>query len=91
MNHIDMAIHYYNNILERSSGDSKAIVGLFYCYYDNDRDLQKAGEVLKNNREIQRQGYYLRCCARLCKKLKRTDDLEQIKERLKKIGSKYVV
>ena len=54
-----MAIDYYNKILERSSSDSKAMVGLFYCYYDNDRDLQMAGEVLKNNREIQSQEYYL--------------------------------
>ena len=59
MNHIDMAIDYYNKILERSSSDSKAMVGLFYCYYDNDRDLQMAGEVLKNNSEIQSQEYYL--------------------------------
>lgn len=30
------------------------IVGLFYCYYDDDNDLQKAGQILKN---IRKNGY----------------------------------
>ena len=90
MKHIDVAIQYYNKILEKSANDSKAIVGLFYCYYD-DSDFQKAGEILKNNSGLQNEEYYLRCCARLCKKLKRTEDIKQIKERLMKIGSNYVI
>lgn len=75
----------------KSPDDSKAVVGLFYCYYDDDWDLQKAGEVLKNNSRVQNDEYYLRCCAKLCKKLKRAEDIEEIKKRLKKMGSKYVV
>ena len=91
MNHIDVAIQYYNKILEKSANDSRAIVGLFYCYYDDEHDLQKAGEVLKNHSRIQYEEYYLRCCAKLCKKLKRTEDIKQIEERLVKIGSNYVI
>lgn len=76
--------------MEKSANDSRAIAGLFYCYYDNS-DYQKAGEILKNNSGIQNEEYYLRCSARLCKKLKRTEDIKQIKERLMKIGSNYKI
>lgn len=65
-------------------------MGLFYCYYD-DSDFPTAGEILKNHTGIQNEEYYLRCCAKLCKKLNRTEDIKQIKERLKKIGSNYVI
>ena len=91
MKHIDVAIQYYNKILEKSANDSKAIVGLFYCYYDDDRDLQKAGEILKKYSRIQNEEYYLRCCAKLCIKLKRTEDIKQIKQRLMKMGSNYKI
>ncbi len=91
MKRLDVAIQYYNKILEKSANDSKAIVGLFYCYYDDDNDIQKAGEVLKKYSRIQNEEYYLRCCAKLCKKLRRTEDIKQIKERLMKIGSNYVI
>ena len=91
MKHIDVAIQYYNKILEKSANDSKAIVGLFYCYYDDDRDLQKAGEILKKYSRIQNEEYYLRCCAKLCIKLKRTEDIKQIEQRLMKIGSNYKI
>ena len=91
MKNIDKAIQYYNKILEKSVDDSRAIVGLFYCYYDDANDLQKAGQILKNNSRIQNEEYYLRCCAKLCKKLGRTEDIKQIKERLMKMGSNYVI
>ncbi|MCI8496208.1 MAG: tetratricopeptide repeat protein [Lachnospiraceae bacterium] len=91
LKHINVAIEYYNKILEKSGSDSKAIVGLFYCYYDDEGDLLKAGEVLKKYSNVQNDEYYLRCCAKLCKKLKRTEDIKQIEKRLKKIGSNYVI